>query len=350
MLRSLWAKCITRLKTVTRIRKTRDVASRTETVERQISVVEWPTETDSTQDDVPTTEAVERRISKWSIAVEHTQRDSPSIETIDVPRDDVPEAGIVERQKIKLPVKIEKYIIGFLDNHDYEDGLPTIARCARVCRAWLPFSRFKLYYIVELRRRSQWDSFERAMLPSSGVADYMPKVEVLDVREWDGNERQPWAYLVLFEGTTVLTGLRKVTLQSVDLRQWNSSGSPYRSLRKLILCSCTFTNTGQLDLFVAAFPALTHLTLEMLNLRSGTPPLSTPRGTIGRPLTHLDLRDYQISALALWLVDAHLIHTLTSLTIHRPIRPAAWKTLSRAFNGSSLQELDIEANDFDEGL
>ena len=66
-----------------------------------------------------------------------------------VVENDVPAARTVERQRIKLPVEIEEYIIGYLDSNDTESGR-TVARCARVCRAWLPFSRYKLYYIVKI--------------------------------------------------------------------------------------------------------------------------------------------------------------------------------------------------------
>lgn len=207
-------------------------------------------------------------------------------------RDNISAARTVKRQRIKLPVEIEEYIIGFLENDDYLRGLPAIARCARVCRAWLPFSRYKLYYTVSLWSCEEWASFERAMSPSLRVAGYMPKVKVLIIRELLRSTSRCWTHLVLFKGTTVLTGLQEVTLHWVDFHRWNfsifHSGRLYLAVTKLELIDCTFSDSQQLHLFVTAFPSLTHLELSDLGLLSWKLPSTLPN-TIGHPLTHLRL-------------------------------------------------------------
>ena len=103
------------------------------------------------QDDGPAAGTVERQFG-WMHddgTLTYTWTDEPFLAVNDT-RDDVPAAMTVERRVIKLPIEIEEYIISFLENIDpsgypSEEGLRAIARCPRVCRAWVPFSRFKLY-------------------------------------------------------------------------------------------------------------------------------------------------------------------------------------------------------------
>ena len=183
----------------------------------------------------------------------------------------------------------------------------------------------------------------------------MPKVKVLTIRELLRSTSRCWTHLVLFKGTTVLTGLQEVTLHWVDFHRWNfsilRSGRLYHAVTKLELIDCTFSNFRQLHLFVTAFPSLTHLELSDLELLSWKLPSTLPN-TIGHPLTHLQLKinTYRIAAMSSWLAASHLVHTLTSLKLYSPIRRTAWRILSKAIVGPSLQELYIGIDHLEQGL
>lgn len=281
---------------------------------------------------------------------------------------DVPILELQERRIIKLPTEVEEYIISLLEN-DYWTT-ETIAACARVCRAWLPYSRFKLYYIIELRHRQQWVPLENLLsgFVLSNVVEYLEGVRELHVDVWEKTawkERQqrPWVHLVLIQCALRLTGLTCIKLWQVDFGQCHLTtlrcGIYYRSLTTLQLRWCKFSSVRQLHIFVTAFPALSDLSLGEIRFRVATIPLSIPKG--GHPLTRLALRDmdHDLShdestatpTVSSWLVNAQLVDVLTYFQWHvrHPAVVRSWKGFMETIHGSSLQELDISAP-FKEGL
>lgn len=233
---------------------------------------------------------------------------------------------MVERQTVELPIEIHEHILGFLDN--WKDA-GTIARCALVCRRWLPFSRFKLYFIVELRNRQQWTSFKHLVLEStSNVVGYLGRVRDLRILPeglfgeerlqpltgWGKGQERPWAHLVLVQCTTRLTGLTHIHLSDIDWTYYQDftirCGSYYLSLTTLVLCNCTFSNVLQLHLFVTAFPSLRHLSLVGIKLRSLKVPSRVPEG--GHPLTQLELdcEDDVTALVSRFLASAQLMRNL----------------------------------------
>ena len=309
-----------------------------------------------------TNRPVERQISKLSILGSCKWDGFSSVDAwinrsssrLRGPQDDVREAGTVERRRIMLPLEIELYIIDLLDNeYDFEwrpnEGRRAIMKCARVCKAWMPISR-KLYDDVRLYGRKHWASFERAMLPSSTVAEYMPKIKRLSILERP--REQCWAHIALFEGATVLTGLEELILIDVNFRRWNltmlRSGECYHSLTTLVMHNYKFSNTQQVHFFVSAFPALIHLKLSGPHYwRLKFSP--TLPNTVGPPLTHLELAHIQRPPVS-WLAATHLIRTLTSLTVDGVSGPLAWRILTESIDATSLKELHIQLGGLEKGL
>ena len=124
---------------------------------------------------------------------------------------------------MELPINIHERTIGFLESGE---DVPTIARCALVCRAWLPFSRFKLYYVVCLDSRGQWTCFKRLLSRSTSpsIVGYLGMVRTLRIYPgsldgigWGKDQERPWAHLPLLYGATRLKGLTSITLSFVDL-------------------------------------------------------------------------------------------------------------------------------------
>lgn len=88
--------------------------------------------------------------------------------------------GAIKTRIVRLPTEVHERIIGFLDSPDEN---ATVAACALVCRAWLPFSRFKLYYIIYLQYPWRWFSFRKFTLHSKSAAiqGYLSQVRELEI-------------------------------------------------------------------------------------------------------------------------------------------------------------------------
>lgn len=238
---------------------------------------------------------------------------------------------------IEVPIEIYEHVIGSLDNF-FNAG--TIANCAVVCRAWLPYSRYKLYRAVHLYFHRQWTCFERLMPPSisPNISRYLGMVRRLGIwprdgefspkqgrsQGWRKGQKQPqWAHLVPIQCAAQLTGLTA-----------------------LVLTSCKFSSVLQLHSFVTAFPALSELELWGIELHSAIVPSSIPKA--GPSLTRLTLccLNNTISAVSRWLADAQLVRNLEYLDwkhCNGNIPQDVWKTVTEAIDGSFLHELHFMA-------
>lgn len=276
-----------------------------------------------------------------------------------------PATGLVEGPTVRLPIELQEFIIDSLDNYD---DAGTIAKCALVCRTWLPFSRYKLYSEVSLRYCQKWCQFKDILLryKSEAIEEYLRRTRELCVwprddkqyfdeeqRRWQPRigwrkgQQRPWAHLVLIQCAKRLTSLTLIHMIQVDLSPSHNlairSGLYYHRLTKLVLSECKFMGIPQLHQFVTSFPALSDLTLTLLRLHSKIIPSHIPGG--GHPLTRLTLwlNGHDITAsLSQWLSQAHLVRNLESLDwgLHEVDQAEeAWKTLTEAINSISLQEL-----------
>lgn len=204
-----------------------------------------------------------------------------------------PAAGAVETRTVRLPTEVHECIIGFLDSYNTTG---TIAACALVCRAWLPFSRFKLYYTISLFYRRQWVAFHLT-LHSKSMQGYLSLVQELYLRPLDkrfsdtdkvqlrigcGNDQErPWVHLALLECATRLKGLIRLHFAQSDLSPSHpiavGSGQHLRCVTFLKLEDTEFSSHLQFHQFITAFPALIHLHLcrIKIKLRGPWPPVPT---------------------------------------------------------------------------
>lgn len=265
-------------------------------------------------------------------------------------------AEVVETRIIELPIEIHEYIIGFLNN---EHSSGTIANCALVCRRWLPFSRFKLYFIVSLDCSRQWTAFEHLMeLPaSSNILGYLGRIRELTIEpkddqpdgdrwqdHYDHWEKRPWTSPVLDRCAARLSGLTRLEFRQVrcshprhisDLH----AGSAYHSLTILKLQDCSFQNMDQLHIFVTAFPALSDLTLIDITSNSYISPSCFPKG--GHSMTRLDVsRCGIVGQVVEWLATAQLMRNLVHLN-WTYWNHGLWRNLVEGINGPSLLEMDL---------
>lgn len=276
----------------------------------------------------------------------------------------------VEKPMIELPLEIYAYII---DSLDHEENASTIANCALVCRAWLPFSRHKLYSAIDLRYHRQWISFRDFVLQSKSetVSRYLERTQELyvwlcdeefiyDERTqrrigWNKGKERPWAHLALVQCATRLTGLRRIYLSDVDLSPSHDmailSGCNYYRLTTLSVMQCTFTSIHQLMQFVASFPALSDLSLWALRFRSKIEvmPSDIPNG--GHPLTRLELAAVGpdvVAAVSRWLTQVQLVRNLEYL-FWQPYMGSfveeALQTFTKHINGPFLRELHCWISD-----
>lgn len=184
-----------------------------------------------------------------------------------------------------MPIEMHHHIIDSLEN---ETDSRTIAHCALVCRAWLPFSRSKLYRRIDLRSRLQWNRFkDHIVRPASHMTPYLEKVREMCVSRQDPcaglfcmwrrprglfrrstDSEWPWIHTVLDLCVVQLSGLPKFTFVQID---WTRPGfhknaidscGLYHSLTSLRLERCTFLDILQLQQLVLAFPALSDLALS----------------------------------------------------------------------------------------
>lgn len=236
--------------------------------------------------------------------------------------------------EVRLPLEMHEHIIGFLDN---ETELGTIARCALVCRAWLPFSRYKLYYRIFLSHCVQWYRFRGHMVrPASHIVPYLGMVRELHISQT--------YFTSLFNAGDAAA--RSQSSQNDTLGRCKLY--PYRSLTALRLDRCVFSSIEQMQQLVCAFPSLSHLVLRRISLQrpmSPTiphlrPPEATPR------LAHVEIDDcfFTVStALCQWLADAGLVRH-TSHLVWRPVRievlSQIWKRFSIAIDSEALELLE----------
>ena len=131
---------------------------------------------------------------------------------------------------VEVPLELHEYIISFLDNWT---ETAQIAKCALVCRRWLHFSRFKLYFLVQLDRRHQWTAFKHVVSrPSLDLTQYLERVREMRIwpRDdgyfdeqrtkprigWGKGQERPWGHMVLLVMGMVMTRLcRGLLLLSV---------------------------------------------------------------------------------------------------------------------------------------
>lgn len=123
--------------------------------------------------------------------------------------------GTTEKKTIRLPIEIHEYILAFL-NSKFDTS--TIMKCVLVCRAWLPFSQFKLYHTVTLQSERRWTRFETLLLSSTSIiAERLKMVRELCIMMGRNSitEDEPmktWPHQALIDCGGCLPGLTRISL------------------------------------------------------------------------------------------------------------------------------------------
>lgn len=260
----------------------------------------------------------------------------------------------IERKIVELPIELYEYIIAFLDSRSDSS---TIMKCALVCRAWLPFSRSKLFHIVVLSSARQWTRFETLLSPSasSAIVGYLAMVRELTI--WrgsspvdNGSGGEAWTRQALVACSARLTGLIHVNLYRLD---WSAQWHPdhrlmmnrYKSLKVLKLHSCTFSSVVHLHRFVTAFPALSDLDLSCMFIAGIEPDVPFALAQSSESPSHHSLTFLELDGdmtLAQWVADTQMIRNLKHLhwwDEEEEEEEETWAILAGAIDGSSLLSL-----------
>lgn len=247
--------------------------------------------------------------------------------------------GTHSTKNITMPADVCGYIIAFLD--DSEDPR-TILACTLVSRSLLPIARFKLFRSISFKHERSWSLFKVFLSPAapSHIAPYLKTVEELHIYP---HSRDPWFSEILVECSEYLTGVKRISLRSIEWTPaWRSSLSsitPYVSLEVLQINPGVFDDVEQLYLLLSAFPTLPHLILDCADpwfkTNSGHDLHKWPGF---QPLTTLEFRRYK---MVRWLGKLGYLGHLKSLTWCGEFRAVQckWRALSEAIDGSSLLSL-----------
>lgn len=257
-----------------------------------------------------------------------------------------------------MPLEMHGYII---DSFDNETDSGTIACCALVCHAWLPFSRSKLYRKICLTSRTQWDLFKfHIILPTPHIVTYLRRAQELCVLPSDRETNVPWfwstfqgpdnggelswIHLVLDYCATGLPNLQTYTFRQID---WTRPGfhkdaivkcTSYLSLTSLRLDECKFSNDHQLCLLAISLPSLSNLFLRRILLQD-TGHLSKEHSRRVQGLTKLEIHQCG-EEVGRWLGDIHWLYDLSHLEwLPTAISPSreVWDRLSTPIGDFSLR-------------
>lgn len=234
-------------------------------------------------------------------------------------------------QRPVMPLELHGYII---DSFDNETDSGTIARCALVCHAWLPFSRSKLYRKICLTSRMQWGQFKFHIIHSTPhIVDYLRRAQELRISSSARETNMPWSWatlqspssggelswvhLILDYCATGLPNLQTYTFRQID---WTCPGfhkdaivkcTSYLSLTSLRLDECKFSNDHQLCLLAMSFPSLSNLSLRRILLQDPGH-LSKEISRRVQRLTKLEIHQCG-EEVGRWLGDIHWLYDLSHL-------------------------------------
>ncbi|KAK7683247.1 hypothetical protein QCA50_013509 [Cerrena zonata] len=184
-------------------------------------------------------------------------------------RDGVPKVGITVRERaqdVERPsrffTEIYETIIDYVAERSESDDRRDLARCARVCREWLPRSQMHLFSAIpdlgDLYTPQKLVGFQDAVRRKPFLLQY---IKVFRVSNYDVMPRQ----------TTLLTSyhmrnLTRCSISRLDLKTEHSSlfkfPSSATSLRILELYSCKTEDVNQLCRFLTSFRSLSILVIR----------------------------------------------------------------------------------------
>lgn len=291
----------------------------------------------------------------------------------------VPEGDPVAEQdggpNVRLPIEIHEKIISFLHDEGW-----AIAKCALVCRTWLPFSRSLLYDEVHLVCRYQYCRFLRLLVdPPSDIVPYLQHVRVLSIMkraaipdfcrctlcsDYDYSKENALNLQDFVKGVRHLSGLVEMIFDEADWRQeWLFSAFLYRewvplqtTVTTLDVSGCYFTSVYQLQALVCAFPALTKLVIDRTMDGDSTllewhlsPPINLELVSKGPRLKCLYLdhtHPNMLRDIIQWLIASRSVQSLSTLVWgNRRTSPEVGNTIPQLLEaiGGSLEHLVCQA-------
>jgi hypothetical protein len=161
----------------------------------------------------------------------------------------------------RLPLELCEIIISNL-NADLSNDEATLRACSLTCRAFLPASRYRLFYHVDLRRRHTAERFLNTICctqSSTNPIRFIHRLSICEDLEPGGiwvNDGLPILATSLLDVTFLK--LADVCWSTFDGYTRTSLLSGFRKVTSLQLYSATFT-ADELSRFLSSFPSLTNL-------------------------------------------------------------------------------------------
>jgi len=161
----------------------------------------------------------------------------------------------------RLPLELCEIIISNL-NADFSYDRATLCACSLTCRAFLPASRCRLFYHVELQGQHTAKLFLNTICCTRSSTNPIPFIHRLSVsNHYSGgswvNEAFPILATCLLDVTFLK--LRYVSWGLLDENAQTSLLSGFQKVTSLEISYTSFTTCDEMSRFLSSFPSLTNL-------------------------------------------------------------------------------------------
>jgi hypothetical protein len=246
---------------------------------------------------------------------------------------------------LRLPTELCEMVIAYLDE-------PTLRACSLTCKAFLPASRFRLFYTVCLKGRKVKRFLEIInSSPELGLC-----VRTLRICEGRGRYRfEPrWLSSKL---PLIASRLPEVTTLELDSMEWSLLDgdartaliSGFQKVKRLETIYSYFDDASQMNQFIASFPSLIDLFCYQTYLKTDSGRMETPMPScvpLPLGLTTINLDSFQAGFFdQLMNLESH--PNVRKLKFHSMDHPNAVGKLLKTI-GSNLEHVDF--HDFSSAL
>ena len=232
-----------------------------------------------------------------------------------------------------FPPELIDYIISFV----WPDQ-ECLRQCSLVCHAWLPASRYHLFYRVIIASTGTYNLFVGRVLQAAAMQSTLSSVEELVLLD-RGDKRCGQLLFQQFAGRVPnLRHLRLIGVNWVNFPTHRSAIpalSTFSHIRFLGLQRCTFPSFTSLARFLVSFPALTSLALANVKWTTIHAPELWPCALrhCRLALQTLEIRDH---TLGFYVFDEVFIPWI----LHTP-SPTTLRTLSYISSNSTQSHVEL---------
>ncbi|KAI0951073.1 hypothetical protein AcW1_008212 [Taiwanofungus camphoratus] len=176
-----------------------------------------------------------------------------------------------------FPNEIVEYVIDFLDPREREDR-ETLLACALTCRAWLPRSRYKLFYSVQFSDLEQLGRFGRLISAQPCLGHLVKELSIgLDEFPFSARSKVYGSFPFVLAGKLAkverlrIEGLYSplVTVPPVDART-HLLLSEFSTITRLEINDIRFSNLVDLERLICSLVSLSELLCDVMDwTRSG---------------------------------------------------------------------------------